>query len=136
MQIQHLSWSPDGTKLMFTGGSHIYVNTPSAGTSNYTQLTEGNTPHWSEDGSKITFQKGYNIYHMNENGSNLTQVTDFGSSANPKWSPDGNWILFESHYNNSENANRNRLFIVNKLGGQLTVVTDDENESIYGQWGP
>ena len=78
----------------------------------------------------------WDIYHMNTDGSDLTQVTNFGYSSNPKWSPDGNWILFESHYNNSENSNRNRLFIVNKLGGQLTIVTDDEHTSIRGVWGP
>ena len=79
---------------------------------------------------------------MNSGGGDLIQVTNFGYSANPKWSPDGNWILFESHYNYSGNISQSRLFIVNKLGDQLTLVTDYEapygsgDESIFGEWGP
>lgn len=62
------------------------------------------SPAWSPDGAKIAFAKyvigvGWNIYAMNANGNNLTQLT-FNAAQfdirldNPTWSPDGTMIAF------------------------------------------
>jgi hypothetical protein len=76
------SWSPDETKIAFSGR---YVD---------------------PDGS----MRPFNIFVMNSDGSDLTQLTDYSWSLigteirelqgamNPSWSPDGSEIIFETFY--------------------------------------
>ena len=54
-------------------------------------------PKWSPDGSKILFavRDVWNLYTIDPDGTNLTQITDFRSN-NADWSPDGTKIVFQS----------------------------------------
>ena len=84
------SWSPDGTKIIFTsagvrlvfGGADpngdIFVM--DADGSNRTNLTNDvdayKYPSWSPDSSKIVFVKSSEIWVMNSDGSNQTQISN------------------------------------------------------------
>ena len=76
-------WSPDGLTIAFSSnreaGNHIWVVDPDG--SDPVRLTSGNKVHdrpdWSPDGSTITFSRnGRNVFAMESDGSNVTQVTD------------------------------------------------------------
>src|SRR5688572_13232816 len=58
-------------------------------------------PDWSADGLKIVFMNlapgtgGFNVWTMNADGTNQTQVTVGGHVSAPTWSPDGTQIAFQ-----------------------------------------
>src|SRR5437879_2987739 len=92
------SWSPDGTRLLYTRnempGSRVYTIgldgsaprplTPSGG------FDFG--PAWSPDGTKIAFSAPALVV-MNADGSDRRQLTQIGTES-PSWSPDGTSIAF------------------------------------------
>jgi hypothetical protein len=56
------------------------------------------SPRWSPDGTKIVWSKGgveeSNIWIMNEDSTNPTQITFDGGNFNPTWDPTGQWIYY------------------------------------------
>ncbi len=110
-------WSPDGQKLLYIKGdakknkSRIWVCDADGG--NQTQLSVGSgsfndvDARWSVDGKKIIFSsnrsllKGkhnYDIYIMDAEGGNLTQLTTNGSHDDkPVFGPDGQTVFFRSN---------------------------------------
>ena len=98
------SWSPNGQSIAFTsdrdgpqGEFHLFViNVDGTNTHRLTNF-HSYTPDWSSDGKSIVFagemkNGDIGIYVINNNGTNLKQLVDFGES--PKWSPDGKKIVF------------------------------------------
>ena len=92
------SWSPDGTRIAYEGGSHIWVM--NADGSSQTELTSGTQdidPAWSPDGTQIAFARpssnGWNVFVMNADGSGLRRVSDV-SGNDPAWSPDGRRLAY------------------------------------------
>ena len=77
---------------------------------------------WSPDGKKIAYVYRYftNIYSINADGSEETQLTDHpASDVCPKWSPDGKKILFITQRNGPR-----ELFLMNADGSdQKYLVT-------------
>jgi TolB protein len=92
----HPAWSPDGTRIAYSGGGIFVMNPDGTGV---TRLTDADDvqPAWSPDGGRIAFSRGYHdIYVMNADGSGLTQLTSgAGSDRSPAWSPDGRKIAFQ-----------------------------------------
>jgi Tol biopolymer transport system component len=82
-------------------------------------------PQWSPDGSKVLFAVPdiWNLYTVDADGSNLTQVTDF-SSNNGDWSPDGTQIVFQSDAQN-EPPNVPDLYVIDANGENLTEILDN-----------
>ena len=106
----HAAWSPDCTKIAYTGWiepyiGRFYIVNPDG--TNRTQVLEhgAGSPAWSPDGTRIAFSRGSgkwvkgdpvsHIFVVDADGSNVVQLTsgDFGDRS-PSWSPDGKRIVF------------------------------------------
>lgn len=127
------SWSPDGSKLVFTVGQDIMtVNADGTGQSVlfHTQGGELQNPNWSPDSSKILFSEvsglveGGNkssIYTINTDGTGLTALLDDSSfNAHPSWSSNGQHIVFASFYNGTGFGD---LYKMNADGSAITALT-------------
>jgi Tol biopolymer transport system component len=103
------AWSPDGTKIAFTGNrGGVYVMKTDG--SDQRKLAEGDSPAWSSDGTKIAFVGTGGIYVMNADGSGQRKLAH---GDQPTWSPDGTKIAFE---NGLRFSRSNGIYVINADG--------------------
>lgn len=101
-------WSPDGTKLVYTGQTPdenyvVYIaNADGSSPRRLTTNLRGEVrPAWSPDGAHIIYSaypvgEDMNLYVVNADGTNERQLTHTtGFSQDAVWSPDGTRIAFE-----------------------------------------
>ena len=97
------------------GGPMQLTNNPDADDSGAT---------WSPDGTRIAFTRltaGDQIYMMNADGSNQTQLTNTpGGDGGPAWSPDGTKIAFTSTRNGSLNP---QIYVMDVNGSNHIRLT-------------
>jgi Tol biopolymer transport system component len=100
------SVTQDGQRVAYEFNDDVWVadidGSNAVNISKTTGVTEGH-PNWSPDGTRIVYdarvpgQTGFDVYVMNEDGSEATNLTpgnpDF-NDTHPSWSPDGNRIVF------------------------------------------
>jgi Tol biopolymer transport system component len=116
----YLRWSPDGTKIAFTGDT-AYVPYPGVGTT-------------------------WNVYTMNADGSNVTQLTNCQINdlaevyqslcGSPSWSPDGTKIAFaDGDTPFGDNIGGGGIYTKGSDGSNIVPVFQTENyRSLYPQW--
>jgi TolB protein len=93
-------------------------------------------PHWSKDGKSILFQSNqtgnWHIYIMNEDGSNIRQITTDSSNNNfIDWSPDNKKICFVSDRTGNE-----EIFVMDSSGENQTQLTFNNARDIHPYWSP
>ena len=132
-----VQWTPDGSKIIFSGGGKIVV-ADASGTEFYTipQGPAANPPFLqdgpariSPDGSRVAYvtyrySKGISRTHTHEiatsdlDGSDPRRLTsDHYDYQQPAWSPDGSQIAFASHKSTrAMDAGRYGIFVVDSDG--------------------
>jgi uncharacterized repeat protein (TIGR01451 family) len=132
----NLTWSPSGDQIAYIGNSpsvnveginavHI-ANTDGSGFYRLPGSPSGlYSVDWSPDGMKFVYSTGREIFVMNADATNQTQLTTMQQTPdgetrdiNPRWSPDGTKILLTRFTNsfsgtyrlNAAGSNLRRLF--------------------------
>jgi Tol biopolymer transport system component len=135
------AWSPDGSKIAFvkdyfSPNAQIYVM--SSDGSNPVNLTNSifacRHPAWSPDGSKIAYDSSAEIFTMNPDGSNQTQISTTPYvffNEDPAWSPDGSKIAFTSYRDGNA-----QIYVMNADGTNEARVTNSLAEDNRPSWGP
>jgi Tol biopolymer transport system component len=100
--LQSPSWSPDAQSLAFSlidwgGGGASGIWTVGIDGSNLFQVTYlGDDPAWSRGGTEIAYRKDGDIWIVNVDGTNDSNLTDTPevSEWGPTWSPDAAHIAY------------------------------------------
>jgi TolB protein len=136
------AWSPDGQRIAFVDSAAIYTSKPD-GTDKTLVLDWGSavwTLSWSPDGTRLaaelwdcTFQCTQDIYTMNVDGSNLTNITaaDGKNDRHPAWSPDGTKIAFDIYENGVSG-----IYTINSDGSGQTLVEQAGRVDSNPDWSP
>ncbi|HKQ73369.1 MAG TPA: winged helix-turn-helix domain-containing protein [Blastocatellia bacterium] len=125
-----LAWTPDGQIIYAAkntdGRSDLWIIKPGGGPPK--RLTEGpGVKHWpslSDDGRYIVFESdrsgALDIWRMDRDGGNLTQLTDTRGNLSPDCAPDGMWVVYHSFA-----SGKPRMWKV-PIGGGIPVQIADE----------
>jgi Tol biopolymer transport system component len=93
-------------------------------------------PRWRSDGRKIAFESsragGNNIFVMDADGSNVTQVTFTGDASSPAWHPDGSQLLYQRNFGMLNFD----VYKVNVDGSSPTPVSPTQFEDSLPFWSP
>jgi Tol biopolymer transport system component len=140
------SWSPDGSRIIFsrvlysrhTAGSEYVVNPNGSGLKPLGSVPAGATDFaWSPNGHRIAFDSGNNVYAVNADGSNLTLLV-FGSRGSrasvPSWSPDGTRILYFSTPGCPNAYYKAEVWVMNTAGTHRRRLY--HSTRCIGGWGP
>lgn len=149
------AWSPDGTKIAFTGwrgasGNQLFgiftINPDGSGITRLTgypiSFVHTYSPAWSPDGQRIAYERSDawtgsdEIWVMNADGSGHTAVTQNGFLTNwsPAWSPDGQQIAFSGQ--DDQVTFDNEIFVINVDGTGQTAITNNTTGDSYPDWQP
>lgn len=140
------TWSPTGEKILFAsdlnGGVQLYtVNLADGDVEqvNEMPLLRGRTD-WSAKGEIVTYSGTAwhrELYLMNEDGSNIRQITPSGgNSQGPSFSPDGNWVTFTAYFDHYGDDHGCEIYIMRTDGSNLRRLTDNDFCDWQPRWGP
>jgi Tol biopolymer transport system component len=143
-----VSWTPDGTYVVFGGvtagtlGFDLCL--ASADSQQVTRiavttLAEDEYPSVSPDGSEIAYASGpsrtdQDIFGMSADGSRTRLVYNAtGTARYPRWSPDGRKLLFEANRAAGEPRD---VFLINSVGTGLINLTNGFGDNREPAWSP
>lgn len=127
--------SPKGGRIAFRLYGDIYVlDVASGGVTNLTRsYDDEEQPAYSPSGKQIAFAKfgaEGGILVMNDDGTQVTQLTTGGTDSNPQWSPDGKQLAFTSVRDGSHG-----IYSINADGTGLTDVSrSPATEEFLSAW--
>ncbi|MGQ9627997.1 MAG: TolB family protein [Anaerolineae bacterium] len=125
-------WSPDGTRIAvsFEGASGTFVYIIDLVRASSYPFVEGRDPSWSPDGRKLAFVWRDEIWTLNLDGTEPTQLTfDQIPKLYPAWSPDGTRLAYTAM-----TADRAGIYVLNSDGSGTRLVID---KSAFGlSWSP
>lgn len=139
----HPSWAPSADKLVFHSNrisqDNYEIFTMTLDGSLVTRLTNSpgwdGQPEWSPDGTKIAFESLrtgiFEIFVMNNDGTNVVNLTRGQSGGYPSWSPDGTQIAFHS-----SRSGNTQIYVMNSDGSGVRQITNHPSENCMPRWSP
>ena len=156
-QFGRLSWSPDGSQLLYSEGGNLFLTHVNGGdprlvdTGCVAPCDRDTDAAFSSDGTRIVFAR-QSLDADGEVESAAIAMMDLASGRVallastvsdsawwptvsawwPSWSPDGQRIVFSRYAEGDHNA----LFVVDHDGGNLHQITPPTLAAGYGEWSP
>ena len=127
---------PNGQSIVFDLLGDLYTLPITGGTA--TPLRSGLPwevqPRFSPDGKHISFTSdaggGDNIWIMDTDGSNATQVTkeSFRLLNNADWMPDGDYLVARKHFTSGRSLGAGEMWLYHRSGGSGVQLTERKND--------
>ncbi len=141
------SFSPDGSKILYTLGHNNYdkdIYVMDSDGTDATQLTNAGdcelSPRWSPDGSQILYKscpRPSDLWVMDADGTDQHVVVADVSAQFFDWSPDGQWIVYEYENDYSPSGYRRDIYKVRPDGSENTRLTPSDDYCEHTPlWGP
>lgn len=141
---------PGGTAAVPAGQERLEIFTVNPDGSGEVRLTStlgaslsSSAPKYSADGKRIAFTQNSQIWTMNADGTNPTQLTAtaLGSSTPGSWSPDGTQIVFHTNRdplppNPPAGSNATEIYTMNADGSSQTRLTTNLRMDSHPSWSP
>lgn len=149
--VVNMSWSPDGTRLVFDVSTATGAQLHVIGASGANEaVIPGAVPGgfaglaWSPDGARIAFEGmrggARTIFLVNPDGSDLRDFDlslpgpDPRSTGEPTWSPDGRQLAFERY---DPRTGETRLWVANVATNEARQITSSGGLSdVRPTWSP
>lgn len=134
---------PETGKILFSSCSEgkdcfwkdsNYIWTANNDGSELIQLRQGAAPAPSPDGSRVAFVYQGDIWVMNIDGTNVTNITQSGEyrDAGPQFSPDGRRLVFTRQQVKERGLGNRDIWMVNTNGTNMIQLTQNR----ASDWGP
>jgi Tol biopolymer transport system component len=149
--VDDLSFSPDGTRLVFwgaadgsTGGGSLFLLPVdgSAGPQKITTSAQDADPVWAPDGQHIVFRRVIaaeqsRIVVIAPDGTGERQLTSgSGIDQDPTWSPDGTMIAYKSNRPGSAATQGDHIWVMQSNGaGQRQLADGGGTATNAPAWG-
>lgn len=143
------AWSPDGTRFAYWNANdpppdildtRVYIVDIATGEISQPATLDivHSSPDWSPVEDRIAFDLDGDIWTINADGTELTQLTSGPNVALiPKWSPDGTQILFRVSI--SEETRRqgvHGLGVMNADGSDIRIFLQPRADMLIFEWSP
>lgn len=141
LKTQEGSWmnldvSPDGNTIVFDLLGDIFIMPINGGKAKVLRsgLAFEVQPRFNPDGDKILFTSDAggadNIWIMNNDGSNATQLTqeNFRLLNNADWHPDGQYFVARKHFTSTRSLGAGEIWMYHKSGGNGIQITERKND--------
>jgi enediyne biosynthesis protein E4 len=149
------AWSPDGKKIVYcrmidSTYDVMVMNADGSINRNLSRHPSNDDhPKFSRDGKKIIFCSdrnrvhtatefgNYELFMMNIDGSNLSQITSNGVwNTFPSFSPDSREIIFRRILQDSSGTRNSELFMMNADGTAIRNLTQHTAYEAYPEFSP
>ncbi|MDX6226156.1 MAG: hypothetical protein QOE64_2532 [Frankiales bacterium] len=151
------AWSPDGTRLAFTGvvsttgvsriayqhAGDIWSMNPDG--SDHKKLTTtgepADAPSWSPDGTSLVFTETSGgisqLAAMSPAGADVHLLKPGQNAYDPAWSPDGTKVAFDSAALPGDTTSHSQIAVLEVATGALQQLTTDPTRDLYyPSWSP
>ncbi len=87
-----VSWSPDGTRVVFSGKGSLWVGRTTGGDAN--RLAAGSRPEWSPTADEIAFVHRGQLWAIESDGSTSRRLAPLRPVGEVRWARDGSALTF------------------------------------------
>jgi hypothetical protein len=127
------SFSPDGSRLVLTGGGELYIINSDGGGLRY--LTDGEYGDWSPTSNWIAHRACHGgacgLWETNADSGEQRRLTTGGSDGQPAWSPNGQQIAYIS-----QDDGNFEIYRINADGSNKVRLTNSPSSDGLPVWSP